>query len=100
MRGTRAVTDVQRLAAAADDFHLLENRWPLLAELRALDGALPERDPWRRAFVFDLAADGSCVVRSAGVDGRIGTADDVTSWAVDGTGQWGAAASRRPATSR
>lgn len=78
MFGARAVTDVQRLAYAAEEFRAVEDRWPSVAELRALDPALPSHDPWRRAFRLELGAAG-LVVRSAGIDGAFETVDDVLS---------------------
>ncbi|MBP8299106.1 MAG: hypothetical protein KA020_01975 [Planctomycetes bacterium] len=78
MFGARAVTDVQRLAFAAEEFHAVEDHWPTVAELRALDPALPSHDPWRGAFRLELSATG-LVVRSAGIDGVFETGDDVLS---------------------
>lgn len=72
------MTEVQRLAFAAEEFHAVEDRWPTVAELRALDPDLPKQDPWRRMFRMDTSEAG-LVVRSAGLDGLLDTKDDVLS---------------------
>ena len=100
MRGTRAVTAVQTIAAAVGDFRALEARWPQPEELFACDPALPRQDPWQRAFAFEATVDGGCLVRSAGVDGRFGTCDDVASWPIAPDGTFGASGTGATATSR
>ncbi len=47
----------------------------LVAE-RFLDGQTASTDPWSHAFVIDCK-DGDVMVRSAGPDGQLGTADDI-----------------------
>jgi hypothetical protein len=76
--GTRAVTDVQRLAFAAEDYHNRHGHWPGPADLRTVDPDLPAHDPWRQPFRFDTDA-ASLVVRSAGLDAVLDTPDDVLS---------------------
>jgi hypothetical protein len=76
--GARAVTDVQRLAFAAEEFHAVEGHWPTVAELRAFDTDLPAQDPWHHAFRLEGMSE-ELLVRSAGLDGLIDTADDVLS---------------------
>lgn len=100
MRATRAVAAVQTIAAAVGDFRALEARWPRPEELFACDPALPRRDPWQRAFAFEATADGGCLVRSAGADGRFWTCDDVASWPIAPDGAFGAATDAPAATSR
>jgi len=82
--GARAVTEVQRLAFAAEEFQQLYDRWPSHAELLAADPTLPHTDIWRHDFGFALT-DGSFTVQSAGVDGILRTGDDVVSTPIHAT---------------
>ena len=76
--------DVQRLAFAADEFFGVNERWPSHAELLELDTALARRDIWGQEFVFERTAEGEYQVRSPGMDGQLGTDDDIVSWPMRG----------------
>lgn len=85
MFGTRAVSDIQRLAFAAADHRRDRGRWPSLAELRTRDLSLPVTDPWRHDYRADRSDD-QMVVRCAGIDGVFDTSDDILSDTVAGGG--------------
>ena len=74
---------MQGLAWAARDFHAVQGRWPSHDELLAADATLARRDRWQHAFRYEFTPQGLVVV-SAGVDGEVGTADDVRSDPVTG----------------
>jgi hypothetical protein len=69
---------VQGLAYAARDHHDARGHWPTHAELLAVDPTLPRRDLWQREFRYEHTPLG-LVVRTAGIDGEWGTADDIAS---------------------
>lgn len=72
---------MQQLVFAGEAFQAARGHWPQLTELQDADPSLPRRDPWQHAF----AAHGdeqTFQVDSAGVDGVLGTADDVQSYVV------------------
>lgn len=76
---------MQYLAWAARDYQAANGRWPAHDELIAGDPSLARVDRWQHAFRYEFTPEG-LVVASAGVDGEVGTADDVRSDPVGGRG--------------
>lgn len=69
---------VQQVADALAKAHAATGAWPELTALAAEQRGVPARDLWDRPFVVDVR-DGAVVVRSAGVDRRLHTDDDLVS---------------------
>jgi hypothetical protein len=82
----KARLDAKSIADAAKMYRIRENRWPTLKDLATPDARgmkyieqIPV-DPWGNDYVIRAAADGKrIVVRSAGPDGVLDNADDITS---------------------
>ncbi len=79
------MVDVGELAIAAGAYRQQHGHWPAHEALRRSHPGLPALDRWRRPFRYDLAGD-TLTIRTAGLDGRFDTTDDIQSGLVRPTG--------------
>ncbi|MGE3174170.1 MAG: type II secretion system protein GspG [Planctomycetota bacterium] len=81
----KAQSDCDSIRKSATFFRVKNGRWPAMADLTAkdergsayIDDLQP--DPWGNAYVLRELENGRAEVRSAGPDGQLDTADDLTS---------------------
>ena len=75
-----AVEDATNLPESAQAFRGAHGRWPKMTEVSAATvptAAVASEDPWGNAYTLELDGD-SVRIRSAGMDGKPGTDDDIT----------------------
>ena len=75
----RVMSDLSMIYFKIESFHQGAGRWPATPEdFESILEGMPKMDPWGNLYQVKVLEEGGYLLRSSGIDGIMGNADDIS----------------------